>query len=30
MMQAALLSGEQNPIDKVAINMLEIINMNDI
>lgn len=29
-MQTALLSGEQNPIDKVAMNMLEIINLNDV
>lgn len=30
MMQAAMLTGEQNPIDKVAANMLEIVNINEI
>ncbi len=30
MNQAALLTGDHNPIDQVAANMLEILNINDI
>jgi hypothetical protein len=30
MQQAALLANELNPIDQIAANMLEIVNINDI
>jgi hypothetical protein len=30
MTQAALLTGDHNPIDQVTANMLEIVNINDI
>lgn len=30
MQQAAMLTNELNPIDKIAANLLEVININDI
>jgi len=30
MQQAAFFSGERNPLDECAANMLEILNVNDV